>query len=514
MPVSRRKSITKSEGYGDWQAIALFFLYCLLYASARLLISSSLEMDEAEQFLRGASFHFAYEEQAPLYTWIYWLVSLFIGNNLITLTAVKYSIYFSFFAIFYILVRSFWGRDESLLITGSLLLFPTYAYEANRDLSHSILVSVMAVLTCLFFVRAVRREATLDYLSLGICGGLGILSKYNFVIFLAALLCSALSMAEGRRAMFNRKIVLSMLALTAISAPHLIWLSREQFPALQFALESTRPGELKIQTPLLTLPIIAVAYEEVLAFVLTVLLIFRRDLVRLGADRDPALLIFPRLALFGLGMPVLGIIIFQTGVFRGRWLAPVYFILPIAFFSLVNLKIKDTKSRAFGYLCIGIAVSVLILRLFVGFFPNATGKIERIHMPYRALSGQLAAKLVKMGFASVRGLAVIADEGNEHLAANFLANMPGARFVPLSGCLKDAGIQKTVQLEGGVYVSGVSKSELAFPEDLAPLFPRILKESLVSSYLHSDKSCVVQVFIIPPAGGTYRFGLEDENVHP
>jgi len=40
----------------DVVAIGIFLLYCLAFAVSRLMISSTMELDEAEQFLLASSF--------------------------------------------------------------------------------------------------------------------------------------------------------------------------------------------------------------------------------------------------------------------------------------------------------------------------------------------------------------------------------------------------------------------------------------------------------------------------
>lgn len=142
----------------DPAAAVLIFLYCLLFAVLRLSVSSSMELDESEQFLNGSFFSLGYAHQPPLYSWIVHSMSLLFGMNIQILIVTKYAILFFFYLSFYLIARSFWGRRGSLLITGSLLLFPTYSYEFNRDLSHSILVTAMASITCYLFVRLLQRE--------------------------------------------------------------------------------------------------------------------------------------------------------------------------------------------------------------------------------------------------------------------------------------------------------------------------------------------------------------------
>ena len=55
------KNVAARRG-SDLLVMAGILAYCLLYASARFFVSSSLELDEAEQLLNGAFFHLGYSE--------------------------------------------------------------------------------------------------------------------------------------------------------------------------------------------------------------------------------------------------------------------------------------------------------------------------------------------------------------------------------------------------------------------------------------------------------------------
>jgi len=59
----------------DVVAIGIFLLYCLAFAVSRLMISSTMELDEAEQFLLASSFRWGYPAQPPLYSWIVHIIS-------------------------------------------------------------------------------------------------------------------------------------------------------------------------------------------------------------------------------------------------------------------------------------------------------------------------------------------------------------------------------------------------------------------------------------------------------
>ena len=122
----------------DLAVAGIIFLYCFLFAVLRISVSSTMELDEAEQFLNASFFSFGYALQPPLYSWLAYGMSLLFGMNIYTLIILKYLIMVVFYFSFYLIAKSFWNTGVSLLITGTLLLFPTYTYEFNRDLSHSV----------------------------------------------------------------------------------------------------------------------------------------------------------------------------------------------------------------------------------------------------------------------------------------------------------------------------------------------------------------------------------------
>jgi 4-amino-4-deoxy-L-arabinose transferase-like glycosyltransferase len=508
-PDKRGKTIfprwDKNVGAGrgsDLLGMAVILFCCFSYALLRLLVSPSLELDEAEQFLNGAFFHLGYNEQAPLYSWIFWSLSLLFGKNLSTLIAIKYCLIFIFYFAFYLTARCFWSVKESLLITGSLLLFPTYSYEVNRDLSHTILVSAIAVITCLLFIRTMLYRKTAQYFLLGVFMGLGILSKYNFLFFLAALLLASLTTAEGRRVIFNRRIFLSLLTCIGVLLPHFFWLMHEDFLSLRYAVNISHIGELNRPSSPTLLSLLGAVYSEVVVFFAVTVVFLWRSISMRNAENNSALRVVRWLAVYSLTIPFIGIIFIGPSHFQSRWLAPVFFTLPLALFSLVHMKINETRFKLFGYLCMSIAIVVLVLRVFTGFFPDVTGKVERIHIPYRALVQQITEKLTKRGIDDLRAFAVISDVDDEHIAANILAEMPKAKFVSLKDVMVDTGVQRDILKRGGLLIYDISRRGLYIPTRFFEIFPTAVPETVTVPYLHSRKfpPYVLKVFIIPVKG--------------
>jgi len=483
----------------DFLAIGIIGLYCLAYASMRLLISHSMELSEAEQYLDASAFSFGYRQQAPLYSWIVRVAASLFGMNLATITGVKYSLLFLFYLLLFLLARNFWDTRKSLIATGSMLLFPTFSYEVHRDLTHTILVSLAAVIICFLYIRMLREAKTRYYLIAGIFIGLGVLSKYNFIFFLAAFLLATLSYGEGRKVVFDRRIFLSILCAFLVFLPHLMWLVRENFMSVHYALVRSRTGGLTFGEPSRILHIIGITYLEVLIFLFVTTVFFRLSSYKATQDNPPSVF-FRRLAIFGLIGPLMVIFPLQTDNFSSRWLAPFVFALPFAVFSALKPYGKTEKFRLFGFLCAFIALSALAVRAFVGFYPDTAGKVERIHVPYQALSRQLMDRLGKDGRRDARDFVIIAAPHNDYIAANLMVWMPTKRFVRFSDFASERSVRDQVKEKGGIFVCHIQGSGLKTAEKFAAEFsPGSSVVILKSPYLHSVKlpAYVLGAVIIP-----------------
>jgi hypothetical protein len=406
----------------DLVAAGVIFAYCLLFAVLRISVSSSMELDESEQFLNGSFFSLGYAHQPPLYSWIVHSMSLPFGMNLQTLVAAKYTILFSFYLSFYLIARTFWSARASLLVTGSLLFFPTYSYEFNRDLSHSILVTALASISCYLFLRLMRRKNTADYLLLGVSLGLGLLSKYNFLFFLAALVLAAASFREGRGVLFARRTFVSLAGCLLVVSPHILWLIQNAFLPFRHALTKAETGGLPLWEPEKVLSVVLSSYSGVIIFLAIFAGLFGFRTSRSDGESRPISTFFGYIVFYGLSMPLFVIVVLRTGHFSERWLAPLLFCVPLAMFSRIGPQPENSRVKALGYFSLIVAVTVFAARSFIGFFPDDAGKVERIHTPFRDISAQLKKELGEKDIGDLRDLTIVTD--NEFLAANMEYCLP------------------------------------------------------------------------------------------
>ncbi len=212
--------------------------YFLLQIVLRLITSNTTDLDESEQLLATQQWQWGYGPQPPLYTWLLIPFVKTLGPGALALALLKDALLFGTYALTFASARlMFRDAARSALAALSLLFLPQIAWEAQRDLSHSVLVTFVAVAT--FFVvlrlkerlelnsvktRENRRRPTWPlYLALGLCIGGGVLSKYSFLVFVGGLLIAGIAISSFRPILLNPGIVISATVCAIIVSPHLIW---------------------------------------------------------------------------------------------------------------------------------------------------------------------------------------------------------------------------------------------------------------------------------------------------
>ena len=480
----------------DLIAVAIIGLYCLLHFMLRLLVSPSMELDESEQFLQGISLNL--RPQPFLYSFIVKTVSLVGGQNFLTIIIVKYLILFAFYLFFYVLARSYWNARESLVVTASLTFLPTYSYEFIRDLSHSILASAFAVLSAFLYIRILSSRNLNFYFALLVTLCLGVLSKYVFFFFLAAIVLSDIFVKERWKAIKKKSGLLLIMLASIAAITFFILLKSGSFPFLQRIIETVPHGTLNLRSPLKVFKLLFVGFIELLIFAAVFLLFFHKQIsVRTGIG-SRVTVFFRSLAVFGILMPLLAILLIHIDRFKPRWLAPVVFTFPLAFFSLVDLKKNRKLSTLFAYCCMAIAILIFLSRAFLGFFPDVTGKKERIHIPFQALTTELRHRIVDLEAGDTRNLVIISND--RHLIANMMLWVPVHKYalVDIDKGLFTGENPAETKKNGGIIVWDASSQGEAIPKYFLEIFPSARQlEPLRAPYIHSNKTFSMGIAVIP-----------------
>jgi 4-amino-4-deoxy-L-arabinose transferase-like glycosyltransferase len=205
---------------GAW--LALFAGYLLLQVAIRLMVGPALELDEAEALWFARDLRPGYNAQPPLYFWLQWGFFQVFGEGIAALALLKAALMWGSMAALFL-----WLADKVPVVQAgvavlALGLLPQVVWEAQRALTHSVLVFAMAVGFVVVFDRMLRRGGWTDVVTLGVVTGLGVISKYNFALVPAGFVLWAAVAREGRRADW-RRIGMAMGLAAVIVAPVAVW---------------------------------------------------------------------------------------------------------------------------------------------------------------------------------------------------------------------------------------------------------------------------------------------------
>lgn len=412
--------------------LLLLFCWFGFHTILRTWLSPTANLDEAEQLMLTQQWSLGYGPQPPLYTWLQAGVFAITGVSIFSLALLKNALLFGTYSLAYFTGRMATGTHHGgALATLFLFFIPQIVWESQRDLTHSVLASTLAVATLFSLLRAHRHRSITAYLLLGAVIGLGTLAKYNFLIWVVGLLIAALTMREFRGTILNWRALPSLLLALIIIAPHGTWALANRDRVTQTAKKfeinqkNTEGGSTVLKAALPAARARAqgignmlwaiLRFMAPLGGVFAVLLWGARSRLRRHEALPPCAALIVRALLIVGGLLVLLILATGATGFKDRWFQPILICSPIAL-AVWSWNAWDhvLVKRLLWLVCIVMTCVVVFLPGKV-IFAKLTGRVERLNFPLPELGRQLAARIPK-------GTPVIAD--SPFLAGNLRLGMP------------------------------------------------------------------------------------------
>ncbi len=407
----------------DYSLTFLFLLfgYFSLHILLRVVISDSLDYDEAEQALLGQWLLPGYTEQPPLYTWIQYFLFKLFGKNVFAVSLLKNTLLFlSYLFVYFSAEKLLKDTKAAISATSSLLLIPQIAWESQRDMTHTTLVVFSATAVLWLALKLIENRTFLSYCLLGIFCGIGVLAKANFTLFLAILFLTLLTFHEGRRILFSRIIFISLALTVAISAYYFIWMFNNQ----DIVFSATHKFKQTVEA--YSLKGVGSFFTSTFLFLtplwLFYLLIFPKGYLRSTSNQT----IFSSRFMFRYGMFFLLtllaiVIIFKVTYVKDRWLQPLLFAAPLIFFTGFDITgITEKQYKQFLSVTVIAAISIYITFTLRVVGAPLTHNYSRLSYPFAEMAGEIR----EAGFP---GGLIISD--NRFLAGNMHFQFPESRAV-------------------------------------------------------------------------------------
>jgi len=417
----------------DTRVYTVFIVgYFVAVLLVRFLLYPGASQDDAEQLVFIQTLAGGYNPaQPPLYTWLIWACARIVGPNLLAVLIVKYACltvtYLLMAAAARIILRDMrLGNLAGLGLFGLLWL----GYDALFNYSNTIVETTAIAATLYALARLVRVSDRQNYLLFGVTVGFGLLTKYAYLLFLAPVLASALTLPVFRARLLDRCILLAVLPIVILLLPHAVWAiigdldlqktysDRLQQPTMGYG-EGVQRGFIKMANGILVFlsPLIVIGPLLLPA-------IFRRRFSPETELRQWRLL-FERyflalVAMLSVAIVALGMVNVRTHYFFVLIAAPIWLMLSGRLSRSHPLRFRGL---AFILLCLAVGwFGALVGRYWV----DVTMFQPRVYLnfPYPAF----AAAIRKTGFQSGT---IIAFVQRYDIAGNLRNQFPEARVYSL-----------------------------------------------------------------------------------
>ena len=417
--------------------LLIFALYAAIHIVFRMAASPNLPQDDVMAVLYTQSLELGYTpRQPPLYDWMLWTVQQVTGPTLASFLLLKYALLTASAGFIYAgASRVFSSRLWAALSAFSLLLLYQIGWNIHEGVTHTSAMICAIAASFWAFTRLAERDRLADYVVLGLCIGLGALTKYSFGAFMIAFFGAALLQPATRRLVLNARFLVTLAVAAAIVAPFAGWVvvNRHDLAAIyansvQSGIEGhwARAGRG-----------VFMAFRSTITFLspllLIVPLVFPGSLKAAGralgdAFRPTAELDWEKLllhmTLISLALLLTAAIVTGAANLRMRYMHPFYLLTPIWLIAMARRgETRPIQPRIFVAISLVFALAVLILRggyLVVGEQPFC--KKCRQMIPYDALARTIRDKGFQTG-------TIIA--GSRHTAGNLRQRFPGDRVVAL-----------------------------------------------------------------------------------
>jgi 4-amino-4-deoxy-L-arabinose transferase-like glycosyltransferase len=400
-------------------------MYFLVQVAIRVVQKGALALDEAEQVFDSQQLLLGYGSQPPLYEWLQWLVFRISGVNHVGLSVLKNALMFALYASVFQLARLLLGTLAAAAIASSLVLIVPLGWEAQIDRSHSLLASALAAAALWVYFTLLRTPGRLRRALLGVLLGLGMQSKYNFLIFILGLTAASLLVREHRRPIWTRDMWITVAVATLCLLPHAIWFSGQVDIATGDTLHKMNDIDPRAGYAATVASGFKHLFLSIASFVTPLWIVlgfaYWGQRQRLARAADPGARFFLALYASGLSCLVALVLSGHLAHIKSRWLQPLLFSAPLACFALFPPKSPAVYRR----LLLTAAVVGLLMIVALAVRPqvqSAMGNGARFLQPFPELASELVRR-----FPDVKVVAV----QDRYVGGNVRMQLPHMRVLLL-----------------------------------------------------------------------------------
>lgn len=226
-------------------SVALLLLaFGLVWSGSYALTAFSPGTDNIEQLVWVRSLEWGYYKHPPLTTWLLGAAAAVFGPSVGLTYVLGTLVTLAALGLFWALLRSLRGAPYATLATLAALCITFYngrLYYFNHNVVLTLWVACAVVLTW----RVTQRPQISTWVLLGLVSGLGLLTKYQFVLALAAMGLWWLHLRGWRHPIHRQGALWAAVCTLAVCAPHFHWLQTQGWMPFAYARSASLGAALE-----------------------------------------------------------------------------------------------------------------------------------------------------------------------------------------------------------------------------------------------------------------------------
>jgi 4-amino-4-deoxy-L-arabinose transferase-like glycosyltransferase len=413
--------------------LVVLAVYFLIQILIRVWQGGAVEMDEAEQIFYAQHFQLGYENQPPLYTWLQAAVFSVVGVSHLGLAIAKNLFMFLLYASVYQVARGLLAKAGAAAVSASLIMIVTLGWEAQIDRTHSILATAMAAASLWAYYALLRSPTRGRRAWLGVLFGLGMLSKYNYLLFALGVAGASLLLPEHRRRVWTRDVWITPAVALLVVLPHALWFAGQLHVATAETLRKMHEGGSPTTYGVNVLQGLKHFGLSILSFITPLWL----PLAFAWRGRKPGTPLFQSadvrffFFLYACGLGVIAALVASGELvhIQSRWLQPLLFSFPLAFFVFFPPR----SDRVYRNLLRTMGVFACVLITALAFRPQLQVMLNRhprIFQPYWQVADDIRKRFPATNTFVVQ---------DRFVGGNLLLQFPHAKVVLIPDACRQAG---------------------------------------------------------------------------
>ena len=226
---SRQLAASVVEKPPFWAEPRWFLLIVLAYLvthfAIRMAMWPTLGIDDAEQALFSQHFAWSYRYRAPpSFTWALLLLNHFADPGIFTISLLRYVLLAAIFVFAWLSARLLLeDRRLAALSAYGFSAIYIFGFYSHHDLTHTTALSAALAANWYFGLRLLREQNIGLFLGFGLTAGLGVISKWNFAVHLAAVAIVLAALPTLRRKLlFHRGMWVAIAAIAFAAGPTIL----------------------------------------------------------------------------------------------------------------------------------------------------------------------------------------------------------------------------------------------------------------------------------------------------